>query len=125
MTACQQPTGYTTTQDDCDDTDPYNFPGAVELCDQEDNDCDGDIDDNAANATTWSIDVDGDGYGSIDYIETACQQPANYTDNASDCNDADAMVHPIAIEVCDGIDNNCDFLVDDDDPLLDNAHLVC
>ena len=35
-----------------------------------------------------------------------------------DCNDGDATINPGAIEVCDGIDNNCNGAIDDDDELV-------
>ncbi|MCA2977357.1 MAG: putative metal-binding motif-containing protein, partial [Myxococcaceae bacterium] len=47
--------------DDCDDADPARFPGAPEVCDGRDNDCDQQIDEGTV--TTWFVDGDGDGYG--------------------------------------------------------------
>jgi hypothetical protein len=46
----------------------------------------------------------------------ACEQPAGFVDNASDCDDNNPYINPIAEEVCNGIDDNCDGLIDDDDP---------
>ena len=42
--ACDSPMGYVPNGNDCDDTDAYSFPGAIEFCDDVDNDCDGDVD---------------------------------------------------------------------------------
>ncbi len=45
---------------------------------------------------------------------TACEQPTGPVDDTIDCDDGDAAVNPGAAEVCDGIDSDCDALVDDD-----------
>lgn len=59
-------------------------------------------------------DDDGDGYGRADdVVVTACAPPAGYAQNALDCDDEDPNVHPGAPEICDGIDQNCNGLVDD------------
>ena len=46
VSACSNPPNYATTADDCDDTDPGIFPGAPELCNGRDDNCD-DVTDNA------------------------------------------------------------------------------
>ena len=61
--ACVQPEGYVTNSDDCDDTEENSYPEADELCDEEDNDCDGDIDEDAVDGQMWYLDVDSDGFG--------------------------------------------------------------
>jgi len=53
------------------------------------------------------IDIDADGYGTAGY-NSACTYPGQ-----ADCNDNDATVHPGALEICNGIDENCDGLIDD------------
>src|SRR5262249_5623766 len=35
-----------------------------------------------------------------------------FSECAGDCNDANAAIHPGAAEVCDGVDNDCDGIVD-------------
>ena len=43
-----------------------------------------------------------------------------------DCNDANAEIHPNASEVCDGIDNNCDAIIDEGFPqAITNGELTC
>ena len=42
-------------------------------------------------------------------------------DNQDDCNDEDLKINPLAIEVCDNVDNDCDRFVDDEDDSLETA----
>ncbi len=87
---------------------------ADEVCDDLDNDCDGETDEaSAIDASTWYLDFDGDGFGVPDDTQLACSQPADYTDNTDDCNDDDSTANPSATEVCDGADNDCDSAIDD------------
>ena len=91
--------GYTPVLGDCDDTDADTYPGAVEIIDSEDNNCNDCVDD---------IDNDGDGYGWS--TANAC---------GDDCSsnldlhlpDTEASVYPGANEVpYDGLDQDCDGL---------------
>ncbi len=113
--ACDQPTGYVADNTDCDDTNANVFPGATEVCDGVDNDCNGQIDESGG--TVWYVDADADGYGDVnDTGVTSCTQPTGTVDNNGDCDDTNALVYPGAPEICNGIDDDCDGLVDDDDP---------
>jgi hypothetical protein len=60
----------------------------------------------------WHADADGDAHGDIAVFSDATSQPAGYVLDSTDCNDNDATVHPGALEVCDGVDNDCDGVVD-------------
>ncbi len=115
-TACSQPSGHVSDGTDCDDHDDDIHPGATELCDSIDNDCDGTVDEpDAADAATWYADGDADGYGDAASSTDACDQPSGYVADSSDCDDDEAAANPGASEICDGIDNDCDGLTDDED----------
>jgi hypothetical protein len=84
--------------EDCDDNDPSVNPAAMEIMgDGIDNNCDGLIDSTYwGGGNTGYVDADGDGFPSF-----------------IDCDDTDSTINPGAIEIMgDGIDNDCDGLVD-------------
>jgi len=96
---------------DCDDNDASVFPGAQEVCDGLDNDCDGTVDELTF---TYYTDADGDGYGvSGTGVQGDCDQPPNTATQSGDCDDANGTVYPGALELCDGLDNDCNGEVDD------------
>ena len=108
--------GFAACQE-CDDFDAAVSPDAVEVCDERDNNCDGAIDEGVT--TTSYADTDGDGYGDADYPVEACEVPAGYSTDATDCDDGDVAVNPAAQEICDSRDNDCDSLIDDADDSVD------
>jgi len=111
-TTCPEGDGYLSSGTDCDDGDPEVHPDADELCNEIDDNCDGEIDSaDAVDAWRWYQDGDGDGYGDPESWTMACTQPEGYVavDDAEDCDDGDDSIHPGATEICsDGVDNNCD-----------------
>ncbi len=105
---------------DCDDTDAAVNPGADEICDGIDNDCDGDIDGpQASDASDWYPDLDGDGFGDDDGRVRECSPPTGYVAVPGDCDDAEPAVFDGAYEACDGLDNDCDGDVDEGQPMTD------
>jgi len=89
------------------------YPGATEVCDGIDNNCDGVIDEGIP-TTEWFIDADFDGRGAAGSTpRVSCLQPANYVASADDCNDRDRLTAPAAPELCDGRDNDCDGAIDE------------
>lgn len=112
--SCGVSEGFSAVGGDCDDTNAAAFPGGVEVCDNADNDCNGDVDGNdATDQLTWYFDADGDDYGLDSSTTTACARPAGYTNQGGDCNDTDATINPGEREVCDGRDEDCSGVVDD------------
>ena len=109
--ACSQPADTVTSASDCDDGNPRIFPGANELCNGLDDNCDGDVDEGLLEA--WYLDSDGDGFGDPDEAEWACVPPSDRVQDSSDCDDTTAAAHPGAVEYCDEIDNDCDGDVDE------------
>jgi hypothetical protein len=117
LDASDQPAGYVADCSDCDDGCSTCHPGASEVEDGKDNDCDGEVDEGGGGQTlTWYRDADGDGFGNPNDSTQAAEQPQGYVSGNTDCDDDDADVHPGASEICDdGQDNDCDGLTDGED----------
>ncbi len=117
--------------DDCDDDDdgdsspdvkdcaPFNalvHPKAVESCNGIDDNCDNLVDpDEAVGCGMFFIDVDSDSFGFSGLSKCVCgaKGKAPFTAVAGgDCNDSNAKVSPMAEEICNGIDDNCDDDID-------------
>lgn len=69
--------------DDCDDSEMYAYPGAA----------------SADSSTDCMLDMDQDGYGDA--------TTGQLFTVGTDCDDLDETIYPSALELCDGIVNNC------------------
>ncbi|PCJ81296.1 MAG: hypothetical protein COA49_06170 [Bacteroidetes bacterium] len=98
---------YVNNSNDCDDSRAVSFPLAVEVCDFQDNNCNGVIDDNVT-LLAWFPDDDNDGFGDPLGEVLMCAPPAGYVQDSSDCNDGQAVIYPGASGTYQGFDNNCD-----------------
>lgn len=81
---------------DCDDNNAAIHPGAMEICDGKDNNCDGQIDEGLNK--TWYKDADGDGYTTGE-TQQGCSRPTGYVLSAQpgDCDDNNAAINPNTI----------------------------
>ena len=97
-------------QADCDDGNVAVHPGAAEVCNGIDDNCNGQVDEVVK--TQFFADLDGDGYGSLASGSTmACMlPPSGYSASNDDCDDNNDALNPGAVEVCDGQDNDCNGL---------------
>ncbi len=106
------------TEVDCDDANKFIFPGAEELCDFRDNNCDTKVDENIQKS--YFPDRDKDLYGDDANIVLSCSQPPpdpkegiSYVSRGGDCDDTNSEIHPKAEELCDRTDNNCNTQIDE------------
>ena len=97
--------GYSAYDGDCDDDNADVFPTG-RTCDDIDNDCDGAIDDDAVDASTWYFDGDQDGHGDLFNTAVSCELHTNFVDLGDDRDDARGNVYPDAPGLRDGIDND-------------------
>lgn len=112
--------GFSPFDGDCNDNLAEIYPGAIEVCDGIDNDCDDKIDEEDESldwntAVKFYFDEDQDGFGALGAMEEACYRPHGMVDNFDDCDDGDPLINPNGVEICDDIDNDCDGLLDGND----------
>ena len=110
---CEQPAGYAAESGDCDDLDRTIYPGAEEVCDGADNNCDpdGKVDEeDLVEYFVFYVDADGDGYGDPENSIEHCAVQDGVVENNTDCDDGNPFFQekgPVEIPY-NGIDDNCD-----------------
>ncbi|MFT7519021.1 MAG: hypothetical protein ACI9MC_001157 [Kiritimatiellia bacterium] len=104
---CSAPGDRVSNAEDCADDEALIHPGASDSdCDDVDDDCDGDVDEDATDVTVYE-DVDKDGYGSkTEGVD--CRAREGWSATSDDCDDTDELIHPGAPERCNGADDDCD-----------------
>ncbi len=118
--ACESPAGFVGNSEDCDDLRSDVSPRAAEVCDDDDvdEDCDGladELDTWWAGGADFYPDFDHDGFGDDGSAPAwRCEAPFGHVSNSADCADEVRAIHPGVIERCNGYDDNCDEVVDDD-----------
>ncbi len=112
MRACPGAVGFSTLDDDCDDTTPARHAAQVEICDALDNDCDMRIDE-TTRPVSWYADMDGDGFGSAaSGVVVSCEPVPGHSLLPTDCDDTNRGRSPAAPEVCNALDDDCNGLAD-------------
>ena len=116
--SCQPPAeDWVLEGGDCDDDAPSVHPGALEYCNDIDDDCNGATDEQGAvDATSWFYDGDSDGYGNE--VGEFCVPPQDYVSLDGDCDDTDPDIYPDAPERCNNQDDDCDDAIDEE-PVID------
>jgi len=113
---CAPQEGYAASVDgDCNDDDATVHPGAIEACNRKDDDCNDQVDEEGAlECTPYYEDVDADTYG-VGSARCLCAPTDVYVASVDgDCDDGDGAVHPGALEVCNGLDDDCDATPDEE-----------
>jgi hypothetical protein len=113
LTTSTPPAGFVINKKDCDDNNAQVYPGRPEKQDELDNNCNGKIDEGFDSTTIWYRDHDRDGWGNPKVTLVSDRGNPDYIAIGMDCDDNDNGIHPAAREVTDGVDNNCDGLIDE------------
>jgi hypothetical protein len=123
---CRKLPGWVEAPNDCQPNEGTIYPGAREVCNGLDDNCN-DIRDEGV-LSSWYRDQDKDGFGRASMRIESCVQPnIDYVSNGDDCDDLNAARNPDALDVCDGFNNDCDSITDErpdcggPDTLLDIA----
>jgi hypothetical protein len=111
------PERYAAIDDDCDDFRATTHPGADELCNRRDDDCDGLIDENIEPVVHYP-DADGDGYYGRDERDSGetifgCPEGGRWASLGGDCAPDDPDINPGAPEICNLRDDDCDGRLDE------------
>jgi hypothetical protein len=124
LDVCTLPSGYVHDNTDCDDMEASVNPGAHDLCDAGNNvipkDCNASNNDEL-NCGSFCGDTDADGFVPTEIHDNynLIQIIVCFTKQPGDCDDNNAAIKPGAIEICDGVDNNCDGRIDEGCPAAD------
>ncbi len=112
--SCDPVPGRIVQGGDCNDDNVETFPGAPEVCNAVDDNCDGEADEGLEPGLYWP-DPDGDGYAEAgETPEFLCNDTPGYANEVGDCAPDDPNVYPGAPELDNGEDDDCDDEIDED-----------
>jgi len=111
---CELMAGWSLKPGDCNDFNPKVNPDGVEVCNSQDDNCNGKFNEGFENTIVYK-DADGDGYGDRFSTEMrmGCGDGFGWSSVRTDCDDADRTIHPGAVEICNNKDDNCSGRVDE------------
>ena len=112
VSCLEELSGFTLDSTDCNDANNLIYPGAIEICDYVDNDCNGIIDDNLTYIHSFE-DADADNYGNNEVDSLSCTLPIGFVEYDTDCDDNNPFIYPGADEILNGLDDNCNELIDE------------
>jgi hypothetical protein len=112
QSSCSPITGFIVNNTDCNDASALIKPTAIEICNAVDDNCNGLINEGLV-FVNYYIDTDIDGYGAGTAQSSCIPLGNNYVTNNLDCNNFNANIRPNATELCNGLDDNCNSLIDD------------
>lgn len=104
--------GYVLDSSDCNDANNNMYPGAEEICNYLDDDCDGIADDNLTYILSFE-DADNDNYGNIAVDSLSCELPDGFVLTNTDCDDTNPEIYPGAPEILNGADDDCNGSTDE------------
>ncbi|MGB4832401.1 MAG: MopE-related protein, partial [Chitinophagales bacterium] len=109
--------GYVLNNLDCNDSNFVINPDGIEICNDLDDDCNTLYDEGFA-LNVFYADADGDGFGNNAIFIVSClTEFPGYVELGNDCNDTSFVINPDAIEMCNGLDDNCNLAVDEGFPM--------
>ena len=109
---CSAQEGFSSLSGDCDVQDSAVYPGATEICNEIDDDCDGWFNEGVL-FHLYYVDIDGDGYGQGQPDTTCYTVPSGYASQTGDCDETNVSFHPGAVETFNGLDEDCNGVIDD------------
>lgn len=109
--------GYVLNNLDCNDSNFVINPDGIEICNDLDDDCNTLYDEGFA-MNVFYADADGDGFGNNAVFIVSClTEFPGYVELGNDCNDTSFVINPDAIEMCNGLDDNCNLAIDEGFPM--------
>lgn len=122
--ACFIPLGFVINNSDCNDSNNLIYPGTTEICNTLDDNCNFLVDEDLV-FTTYYLDDDMDNFGNSVFDTSWCSIVSGYVIDSNDCNDNDATIYPGALEILNGLDDDCDQVADEGLSIENLNNIIC